>query len=404
MSTNNPSSSETFNVLIDSGCSVSCTGFKGYVNTANGQAKLDGFGMVKWDVISLDGNRRTIKIPAFFSSAVALHLLSPQDYCRYHNFDSSNHNYRGTSSWISIDIKCSDDKNDFSTETVLAHIAPDSRLPFLCAERGHHKVNKSKETRCHCHVTSVYDVRNTNLSAAQKRLKLDHDRLGHLSMQLIQKLYQPEDQSMPDFDGHPTSGLPCRLACNSTQLKCAIPLCEACELARARKRPTGETTKTPVPETVDSIRADDLEPGETVSVDQYESSVRGHRLETKGHEREDRKYCSGTLFYDHATGRIFILAKDAFEREAALCGFSVKKYRTEKDYRQALTEGQSATLTLTCPPSNFSLSSHESILAKDAFEREAALCGFSVKKYRTDNGIFTSKDYRQALAEGQSAT
>eukprot|EP00977_Amphora_coffeiformis_P024462 scaffold15919_cov160-Amphora_coffeaeformis.AAC.1 len=56
-STNNPSSSETFNVLIDSGCSVSCTGFKedfhgelamgnfGFVNTVNGQAKLDSFGM-----------------------------------------------------------------------------------------------------------------------------------------------------------------------------------------------------------------------------------------------------------------------------------------------------------------------------------------------------------------------
>eukprot|EP00977_Amphora_coffeiformis_P015159 scaffold4427_cov139-Amphora_coffeaeformis.AAC.1 len=116
-STNNPSSSETFNVLLDSGCSVSCTGFKedfhgelamgnfGYVNTANGQAKLDGFGMVKWDVVSLDGNRRTIKIPAFFSSAVPLRLLSPQDYCRYQNFDSSNHNYPGTSSWMLIHVK-----------------------------------------------------------------------------------------------------------------------------------------------------------------------------------------------------------------------------------------------------------------------------------------------------------
>eukprot|EP00977_Amphora_coffeiformis_P017365 scaffold5598_cov89-Amphora_coffeaeformis.AAC.2 len=122
-------------------------------------------------------------------------------------------------------------------------------------------------------------------------------------MQLIQKLYQPEDQSMPDFDGHPTSGLPCLLACNSVQLKCAIPLCEACELPRARKRPTGATTKTPVPETSNSIRADDLVPGETVSVDQYESSVRGRHLETKGLEREDRKYCGGILFYDHASGR-----------------------------------------------------------------------------------------------------
>eukprot|EP00977_Amphora_coffeiformis_P022633 scaffold11127_cov73-Amphora_coffeaeformis.AAC.1 len=194
---NNPSSSETFNVLIDSGCSISCTGFKddfhgelamgnfGYVNTANGQAKLDGFGMQSLFVFCPH------KIIADTTTLI-LQIT----------------NYRGTSSWMSIDVKCSDDKNDFSIETVLAHIAPDSRLPFLCAERGHHEINESKETRCHCHVTSVYDVRNTNLSAARA-----------------------EDQSMPDFDGHPTSGLPCLLARDSAQLKCAIPLCKACELA-----------------------------------------------------------------------------------------------------------------------------------------------------------------------------
>ena len=363
----------TFGVLIDSGCSVSCSGFKedfhgelamgnfGFVNTADGKAKIDGFGILRWDVISESGNRRTIMVPGYYSSAVPMRLLSPQDYCKYHQLDSSVPKYRGSSSWMSIDVKINDDAEDLSTEEVLAHIAPDSRLPFLFAELGHHDVKNDKETRCHCHVTSVYDIRNTNLSFAQKKLKLDHDRLGHLSMQLIQKLYQPEDKSMPDFDGHPTSGLPCLLAKDSAQMKCAIPLCEACEIARARKRPTGTSIKQAVPETVDSIRAEDLKPGDCVSMDQYESSVRGRRLETKGREREDRKFCGGTLFYDHASGRIFV-------------------------HHQS------------------SLSAYESILAKDAFEREAALCGFTIRKYRTDNGIFTAKDYRESLAEGQTST
>lgn len=367
---------ETFSVLIDSGCSVSCSGFKGdfhgelamgnfgFVNTADGRAKIDGFGILRWDVISKKGKRRTIMVPGYYSSAVPMRLLSPQDYCNYHQLDPAVPQYRGSSSWMSLDVKTSEELGDSNTEEVLAHITSDSRLPFVFAELSHRDVNEPKdnsETRCHCHVTSVYDVRNTNLSAAQKKLKLDHDRLGHLSMQLIQKLYQPEHKSMPDFDGFPTSGLPCLLAKDAAQLRCDIPICEACEIARARKRPTGTSTKIPVPETVDSLRAEDLAPGDTVSVDQYESSVRGRRLETKGREREDRKFCGGTLFYDHASGRIFV------------------QHQT-------------------------SLSAYESIQAKNAFEREAALCGFTIKKYRTDNGIFSAKDYKESLTEGQSAT
>ena len=367
---NNFDSANTFALLIDSGCSVSCSGFKedfhgqlalgdfGHVNTADGQAKIEGFGILRWDVIDEDGKRRTILVPGYYAPTVKMRLLSPQDYCRYHHMDPIVDHYRGSSDWMSIDVKTSDNADDQTTAVVLAQIDPQARLPFLIAELGHHDVVNSVETRCHCHVTSIYDVRNINLTDAQKRLKLDHDRLGHLSMQLIQKLYQPEDLTSPDFDGHPTSGLPCLLARDSAQLRCQIPLCEACEVARARKRPTGATIKKPNLEVTDGIRAEDLKPGDCVSVDQYESSVRGRRPETKGREKWDYKYCGGTLFYDHASGRIFV-------------------------HHQT------------------SLSAHETILAKQAFEREAALCGFTVKKYRTDNGVFTSKAYEESLSEHQ---
>ena len=80
-------------------------------------------------------------------------------------------------------------------------------------------------------------------------------------------------------------------------MRCSPPLCKACEVARARKRPTGATKVTPNPETVDRICAEDLKPGDCVSVDQYKSSVRGHRPKTKGCERWEQKYCGGMLFY-----------------------------------------------------------------------------------------------------------
>ena len=369
------SSPNVFGVLIDSGCSVSCSGFKedfhgqlaigdfGFVNTADGQAKIEGFGMLRWDVISEDGERCTIAVPGYYSPTVEMRLLSPQDYCRYHHFDPSVEHYRGSSDWMSLDIKTSADGEPLATAVIHAHIDPSARLPFIHAELGHHDVVNGKESRCHCNVamnpvSTIYDVRNFNLSDAQKKLKLDHDRLGHLSFKMIQRLYQPEDLSSPDFDGHTTFSGPCLLAKDVSQLRCQPPLCEACEIARARRRPTGAATKIPNPDVIDGIRAEDLKPGDCVSVDQCESSVRGRRLESKGREKWDYKYCGGTLFYDHASGKIFV-------------------------HHQT------------------SLSSHETNLAKEAFERDAALCGFSIKKYRTDNGVFTSKSFKDSLSEHQ---
>ena len=107
---------KVFQLLIDSGCSVSCSGFNedfhgqlaignfGNVNTANGQAKIEGFGILRWDVISTDGNRRTILVPGYYSPSVKMRLLSPQDYCRYHHFDPTVAQYRGSSDWMSIDV------------------------------------------------------------------------------------------------------------------------------------------------------------------------------------------------------------------------------------------------------------------------------------------------------------
>ena len=358
----------TFLILLDTGCSVSCSGFKedfhgqlafgdfGQVATADGSAKIEGFGMLRWDVVTTDGQLRILLVPGYYSPTIAMRLLSPQDYARYHHMNVDEDQYRGNSMRMTMDVAISDDK----TAELLANIDPQTRLPFVLGELGHHDVVDGKETKCHCNVTSIYDTRNINLSRAQKALKLDHDRLGHLSMQMIQRLYQPADHDSPDFDGHPTSGNPCLVAKDAAQIKCKTPVCEACEVARARKRPTGATKVTPVAEVVDGIRAEDLKPGDCVSVDQYESSVRGRRYETYGREREEKKYCGGTLFYDHASGRIFV-------------------------------QHQS------------SLSAFESIKSKNAFEREATLCGFQVLRYRTDNGIFTSKKYEASLDDAQQS-
>ena len=48
-----------------------------------------------------------------------------------------------------------------------------------------------------------------------------------------------------------------------------------------------------------NISANDLKPGDFVSLDQYLSSVLGRLLHTKGKEPTKDKYCGGSLLYDH---------------------------------------------------------------------------------------------------------
>ena len=43
------------------------------------------------------------------------------------------------------------------------------------------------------------------------------------------------------------------------QLRCTTPLCEACQVAKARRKPTGATKTTPVPEVVDGLRLREAE-------------------------------------------------------------------------------------------------------------------------------------------------
>ena len=358
---------DVFPLLLDTGCSVACSGFKedfhgqlafgdfGNLNTADGQAKIEGFGMLRYDVISDKGNRRTILVPGYYAPTVQMRLISPQDYANYHHLPVDEYQYAGNAQWMFMCLK-TDSDNPTDQELAFANIDPGSRLPFLHAERSHYETVNGKEARCHCHVTSIYDVKNVNLTSAQRNLKLDHDRLGHVSMQAVQRLYQPSEADLPDFDGVSTSKEPCLIAKEPAQLRCELPRCEACQCAKARKRPSGATHTKTKPETTETIRAGDLQPGDCVSIDQYESSVRGRRMETRGKERTSHQYCGGTLFYDHASGRIF-------------------------NQHQV------------------SLSAAETIESFRALEREASTCGVEIKKVHTDNGIFTSKAFRESLGD-----
>jgi hypothetical protein len=79
-------------------------------------------------------------------------------------------------------------------------------------------------------------------------------------------------------------------------------LCTSCEISKAKKPSTNTGTIYHNKEFV--LGANNLAPGDCVSVDQYESSIRGHIPNSRGEEAFGNKYAGGTIFYDHASGLI----------------------------------------------------------------------------------------------------
>ena len=164
-----------------------------------------------------------------------MRLVSPQDYARYHHMETDEFQFAGNSQWMFMFLKLEESElvPEGLREIAMCNMDPGSRLLFLLAEPSHHEVRSQKESRCHCHVTSIFDVTNINLTSAQRNLKVDHDRLGHISMQAVQRLYQPAVKDEPDFDGIKTSSEPCLIAKEPAQLQCDLPKCEACQCAKA---------------------------------------------------------------------------------------------------------------------------------------------------------------------------
>ena len=376
--TTNPSQPlPVFPILIDTGCSVTTSGFIsdfegnivpgdfGVIKTANGEAEIKGFGMVQWHTCTIDGEPITVRVPAYFAPDIHLRLFSPQDYARYHKQDPNTVCFNGSPNWFSFHHESSTFSGcAHGNRVIIGNRDPQSGLFFMFAEDRHNvplqgemASDTSAQPSCHCHPSfNVHDPKNVNLSRTQKRLLLDHSRLGHVRMGLVQSLYaQPEDNSPGFLDSGPSRD-PCLVCPDKGTMNCAHPLCQTCQVSKARRRGANTKLSKPNPETTPILRVDDLEPGDCMSVDQYESSVRGRLPHTRGRERQSNRYCGGTLFYDHASSKIFVRHQ-------------------------------------------VSLGGTDAVESKRSVERECLSEGVMPKKYHADNGVFASKDFEDSLLE-----
>ncbi len=103
-----------------------------------------------------------------------------------------------------------------------------------------------------------------------------------------------------------------------------------------------------------SLKRDKLEPGDLVFTDQYVSKLEGRVFTYKGASLRAEKYKGGTIFCDAESSFISIHNQTSFTED-------------------------------------------ETILSKLKFERDSMGVGVVIKRYCTDNGVYTSREFMKEI-------
>ena len=189
---------------------------------------------------------------------------------------------------------------------------------------------------------SVIDEDNQNLTVLQKTLMKWHQKLGHLGMQHTQWLGR---NNMLDGLGDKWG---------STGV--AIPKCRPCLIGKQSRTPKPNVKHVKSKEL--STKKNILEPGDLIFSDQYESREEGLVFSYKGASLKSETFKGGTIFIDGASGYIEV-------------------------HHQA------------------SFNASDTIMSKMKFERNGMGMGVHVKRYCTDNGIYTSQDFMDEIHKNE---
>ena len=101
-----------------------------------------------------------------------------------------------------------------------------------------------------------------------------------------------------------------------TASSCPIPLCAACELARAKKQSPKVICQEAIAEKEGILAANEYLPGDFVSMDQFVVKTPGRLPTGYGREGKLNRYHGGTIFNDASTGIIWVenqISLGAFE-------------------------------------------------------------------------------------------
>ena len=361
-------------IVLDTGASVSLTPFRDdfvsfspcnlEITGIGATSPVRGKGIVRWQVYDPNNLCTTIETEAMYMPEANIRLYSPQKhfieqkggslYLDRHkveiNFPRSNKRFSipyHHASNLPL-ILLADNNEDRAMYSDTRGVGAQCQLSGILGIENNNSFLADivpSETNSRDLLDSVCDERNVNMTGPQHELLAWHYRLGHISMWTLQQLLRPKHWSKPQDETLPKTVI-VETNFNSTH-KCVIPQCAACNLAK-RERTSIDSHKT-LPSSDGSIKDGHLERGDCVSMDQIVCYEKGRSLSSA-----KATITGGTIFVDHATGRIKFVPQASADAATTLRG-------------------------------------------KHALEREADDLGFKIRSYVSDGGIFTSTAFRLDL-------
>lgn len=294
---------------------------------------VHGIGTVEWELEDINGHKRTVRTKALYVPTAEIRLFSPQRY-----FMDEEAGF----------LICRRDKVElfladghllefpYNSGSHLPIMLTSSLLEQHQAHAQYFGLNvtdlRLKQEDFPSALPTLLDPENYNLSGSQKELLLWHLRLGHRNLAFVQSLLsQPKD----------SLGRQVIVPRNKRASSCKIPLCEACQYAKQKRRVPSRLRTQSAPEGGQSDGV--LKPGQRVSLDLYQSSIPGRLEHTYGKEKESSKYAGGAIFLDIASKLVFInhqsnltaaatlSSKHLFERFADEFGVKIKEYLADNE-------------------------------------------------------------------------
>ncbi|KAI2505861.1 hypothetical protein MHU86_8557 [Fragilaria crotonensis] len=337
----------TFPVIWDSGASISITpdrkDFVGPINTPGpitqlqGIAKglrIEGQGHVLWAMQDTLGNLRMLKVPAYLVSCIKVRLLSTTSLLQA---------YPGETITIEAHQLTLSGTSDEARGQLIARVNPDNNLPTSDA----HRSSDTPKAVAALNITlNTVHESNLNLTEAEKELLRWHHRLGHLSFRKIQFIMRTGVLSRSESHRSLHTAA-CRIV--------NPPKCAACQYGKQHQRPAPAKITTVIKDRAGVLKADNLLPGQQVSIDHFICGTKGRLFSSAGRSLNSDMFAGGCLFIDHASNFVHV----EFQKH---------------------------------------LNTHETLKAKQNFELMARDSGVIPQSYLSDNGgSFTSAKFTEHL-------
>ena len=318
------------------------------IKDLSGLNKVAGRGLIRWKIRDRNGQVQTLEIDGFHVPNASVRLMSPQSVFKTLGGTGGINHLRFVL-FLQDDVTLVAPYN-LSNLPVLPLVDSVSSTAGL----WHECFGFNSEMR-QAWARGTLDAANQNLSLAQKEILLWHQRLSHANISAIHNLARQKSRTKKVSNEAELVALrdgpllPCTH--NVPNAVCDNLVCAACAISKASRRkpsvrsPGGAILREKV------LKENDLRPGDRISCDHYISPIPGRAVADSGHSSTRHGFVGGTIYVDHASGYIF--------------------HRPQK--------------TLTAA---------DTIRGKLILEQEAADVGIRVKRYHSDNGVFSSREFR----------